>query len=103
MKNLKDIDKKQKTSYNANKSSWIIMYKEDFMNNKITTKINVKDNLIGIMRVGNKDYISLTDLAKYKNESNPGDVIIKWMSNKSSFDFYCLWEDLYDKCKRFCK
>ena len=67
------------------------------MNNKIITKINVKDNLIGIMRVGNKDYISLTDLARYKNESNPGDVIIKWMSNKSSFDFYCLWEELFNE------
>ena len=67
------------------------------VNNKITAKINVKDNLIGIMRVENKDYISLTDLARYKNESNPGDVIIKWMSNKSSFDFYCLWEELYNE------
>mgnify|MGYP003297220333 CR=1 FL=1 len=44
----------------------------------------------------NKDYISLTDLARYKNNSNPGDVIIKWMSNKSSFDFYCLWEELFN-------
>lgn len=57
------------------------------MNNKIETKINVKDNLISIMRVENKDYISLTDLARYKNISNPGDIIIKWMSNKSSFWF----------------
>lgn len=67
------------------------------MNSKITTKINVKDNLIGVMRINNKDYISLTDLARYKNESNPGDVIIKWMSNKSSFDFYCLWEELFNE------
>ena len=67
------------------------------MNNKITTKINVKDNLIGIMRINNKDYISLTDLARYKNDSNPGDVIIKWMSNKTSFDFYCLWEELFNE------
>ena len=29
------------------------------MNNKIITKINVKDNLIGVMRINNKDYISL--------------------------------------------
>ena len=67
------------------------------MNNNITTKINVKDNLIGIMRINDKDYISLTDLARYKNELNPGDVIIKWMSNKSSFDFYCLWEELFNE------
>ena len=36
------------------------------MNNKITTKINVKDNLIGVMRINNKDYISLTDLQDIK-------------------------------------
>ena len=46
------------------------------------------------MRVRDVDYISLTDLARYKNPLTPGDVIIKWMSNKSSFDFYCLWEEL---------
>ena len=66
------------------------------MDNTITAKINVKNNLIGVMRINNKDYISLTDLARYKNKTNPGDVIIKWMSNKSSFDFYCLWEELFN-------
>ena len=30
----------------------------------VTTKISVKDNLIGVMRVEDKDYISLTDLAR---------------------------------------
>ena len=60
----------------------------------IKTQMKVKDNLVNVMRVGNIDYISLTDLARYKNPLTPGDVIIKWMSNKSSFDFYCLWEEL---------
>ncbi len=46
-------------------------------NEVVKTEINVKDNLIGIMRVGNIDYISLTDLAKYKNSNNPADVINK--------------------------
>lgn len=36
------------------------------------------------MRVGDIDYISLTDLARYKNPLTPGDVIIKWKSNKRS-------------------
>lgn len=57
----------------------------------------MKDNLIGVIRINNKDYISLTDLARYKNEYNSGDVIIKWMINKSSFDFYCLWEELFNE------
>ena len=60
----------------------------------IKTQMKVKDNLVNVMRVRDIDYISLTDLARYKNPLNPGDVIIKWMSNKSSFDFYCLWEEL---------
>ena len=60
----------------------------------IKTQLKVKDTLVGIMRIGDVDYISLTDLARYKNHLTPGDVIIKWMSNKSSFDFYCLWEEL---------
>lgn len=67
------------------------------MNNEIKTTMNVKDNLINVIRVNNIDYISLTDLARYKNPNNPGDVIIKWMSNKSSFDIYCLWEELFNE------
>lgn len=59
--------------------------------------MKVNDNSVRIMRINNIDYISLTDLARYKNSNNPGDVIIKWMSNKSSFDFYCLWEELFNE------
>ena len=66
-------------------------------NNKVKTQMNVKDNLISVMRINSVDYISLTDLARYKNPENPGDVVIKWMSNKSSFDFYCLWEELFNE------
>ena len=56
--------------------------------------MNVNNNIVGVLRVENIEYISLTDLARYKNPDNPGDVIIKWMSNKSSFDFYSLSEEL---------
>ena len=48
------------------------------------------------MRINNVDYISLSDSARYKNPNSPGDVVIKWMSNKSYFDFYCLWEELFN-------
>ena len=53
--------------------------------------MNVKDNLINIIRINNIDYISLTDLVRSKNPNNTGNLIIKWMINKSSFDFYSLW------------
>lgn len=60
----------------------------------IKTEIKVKDNLIGIMRVGNVDYISLTDLAKFKNDKNPANVIIHWLSNKDTALYIGLWEEL---------
>ena len=66
------------------------------MENKITTIMNVNENEIRVMRINDEDYISLTDLARYKNPEEPGEVIIKWMSNKSSYDFYSLWEELFN-------
>ena len=37
----------------------------------IKTKIRVKDTLISIIRNDKTDYISLTDLAKYQNSTDP--------------------------------
>ena len=38
------------------------------MKKDLTTEIIVKESSIRIMRVGNVDYISLTDLARFKDE-----------------------------------
>ncbi len=62
----------------------------------IKTEMKVKDNIIGVMRFGDVDYISLTDLAKYENPKDPSGVIRNWMSNKDSFAFYSLWEELHN-------
>lgn len=56
--------------------------------------MNVNENEIKVTRVGNEDYISLTDLAKYKNPNNPSDVIKKWISNYDTIEFLGLWEQL---------
>lgn len=62
--------------------------------NLIKTKMNVNNEKISVMRIGNEEYISLTDLAKYANPTDPSGVIRNWMSNKNSFEFYSLWEEL---------
>ena len=59
-----------------------------------TKEIQVNNNSIKIKRIHNVDYISLTDLAKYVNEDDPSGVIRNWMSNKNSFAFYSLWEEI---------
>ncbi|MDR3293169.1 MAG: KilA-N domain-containing protein [Clostridiales bacterium] len=63
---------------------------------KKSEKIVVKDLEVTVQGRGVELYISLTDIARLKNEENPADVINKWMSNKDSFDFYCLWEELFN-------
>lgn len=45
------------------------------MDDKIVTIMNVNENEIRVMRIDNEDYISLTDLARYKNPDDPSDVI----------------------------
>lgn len=48
-------------------------------NELVKTELNVINNKVGIMRIGNTDYISLTDLAKYANPEDPSGVIRNWM------------------------
>ena len=60
----------------------------------IKTEIIVKEQRINVLRIDNKEFISLTDLAKYSNPENPANVIIHWMSNKGTFDYIGLWEQL---------
>ena len=40
------------------------------------------------------DYISLTDIAKYKNNDDPRFVIQNWMRNRNTLEFIGLWEVL---------
>ena len=63
-------------------------------NSLVKNDIFVNNNKIGIMRVGNVDYISLTDIAKYKNMDNYADIIKNWLRNKSTIQFLGVWEEL---------
>lgn len=40
------------------------------------------------------DYISLTDIAKYKNVEEPRIIISNWMSTYSTIDFLAVWEEI---------
>lgn len=42
------------------------------------------------------DYISLTDIAKYKTTENPGYVIQNWMRNRNTVRFLGLWEQFHN-------
>ena len=57
--------------------------------------INAKGTEISVLSTGNDDdYISLTDIAKYKNSEFPADVIKNWFRTRSTIEFLGLWEQL---------
>lgn len=63
----------------------------------VKTEINVIDNKIGIMRIGDVDYISLTDLARYADAEEPRFPIRDWMRNKDVISYLRLWESMNNK------
>ncbi|WP_053240161.1 KilA-N domain-containing protein [Mesomycoplasma ovipneumoniae] len=40
------------------------------------------------------DYISLTDIAKYKNSEEPNVVVANWMRNYNTVEYLGIWEQL---------
>ena len=60
----------------------------------IKTEIKVKEQKIGVLRINNNEYISLTDLAKYADEDDPRYPIQNWMRNKDVISYLGLWESI---------
>ena len=65
-------------------------------NEKVTTEIIVKENRVGILRINNVDYISLTDLAKYQNSSDPSFTVKNWLRKITTIDYIGLWEKIHN-------
>jgi len=51
---------------------------------------------IAVITLQQDDFISLTDLAKYKTADYPSDVIQNWMRNRSTIEFLGLWEQIHN-------
>ncbi len=54
--------------------------------------ITVKGTAITLLNKGTEEYISLTDLARYKNAKEPKDVVKNWMRSRNTIEFLGLWE-----------
>ena len=58
------------------------------------TNIEVQGTAITIVSRGASDFISLTDIARYRNSQEPFAVINNWMRSRSTIEFLGLWEKL---------
>jgi hypothetical protein len=56
--------------------------------------IKIEDKDIVIYSQHNEDYISLTDMARFKNAETTGLVISHWISTRYTVEFMGLWEQI---------
>jgi hypothetical protein len=57
-------------------------------------KIIVKGIEVRYSRINQNDYMSLTDIAQFKNPVSPKDVVKNWLRSKETIAFLGLWETL---------
>ena len=57
-------------------------------------KIKVENAEISVIKVGDDDYISLTDMVR--EVENGTALIEKWLRNKNTIEFLGIWEEMYN-------
>ena len=68
---------------------------------KKQTKIEVQGNEIAIIKKEKEDYISLTDIAKYRNCDAPADIVKNWLRSRSTIEFLVSMSLIKDYWDRF--
>jgi len=58
--------------------------------------INVKGKEIVLFTHEAEDYISITDIAKYRDAENPSQIISIWLRTYSTIEYLGLWETLHN-------
>ncbi len=58
------------------------------------SKIEVEGSSISVVKNQNEDYVSLTDMAKFKNAENTGLVISHWLSTRFAIEYLGIWEQI---------
>ena len=63
----------------------------------IKAQMIVKEQVINVIRIDDKEFISLTDLARYADEDDPRYPIQYWMRNKDVISYLGLWESIHNE------
>ncbi len=59
--------------------------------------LTVEGKEIVVFSKNEEEYISLTDIARYKNPEEPKDVVKNWLRSKSTIEFLGLWEKINNR------
>lgn len=58
--------------------------------------IKVMGREVALISRNKEDYISVTDIARYKNPDEPKDVVKNWMRSRTTIEFLGLWEKIHN-------
>lgn len=59
-------------------------------------KIKVEGITIRLEEINDRDYVSLTDIAKKSSNSKPAHIIQNWMKNSNTLRYLLTWEKAYN-------
>jgi len=59
-------------------------------------KIEVKGTEISVLKNAAEDFISLTDIARYKDAEHTDTIIQNWMRNRNTIELLGFWESIYN-------
>jgi len=59
-------------------------------------EVTVQGNSVSILKQENDDYISLTDIARYKDSQRSDYILQNWLRNRSTIEFIGLWEQIHN-------
>ena len=59
-------------------------------------KIHVQGLVIRLENIENKDYVSLTDIAKRSSNVKPAHLIQNWMKNSNTLKYLMTWEQVHN-------
>jgi len=57
-------------------------------------KLTVQDTNVKINQFNKEDYLSLTDIARYKDSKRSDYILQNWMRSKDTIEFLGLWEKI---------
>lgn len=56
--------------------------------------INIKGKEIVVISKNNNDYISMTDIAKHKDQNRSDYIVQNWLRNRNTIEFLGIWEKI---------
>lgn len=58
------------------------------------SRLDVNGKDVVIRKIDNEDFISITDIAKYKDDKRADHIIQNWLRNRNTIEFLGIWEKL---------